>query len=50
MLTIPDSIISDLMMSVESVFNAFSPLILLLFGVGITFYISKQIIALLPHK
>jgi hypothetical protein len=50
MLTIPETIVTDLMMSVESVFNACSPLILLIFGVGLAFYVAQQIMNFLPHK
>jgi len=49
-MTIPDSIITDLMSSVASVFDACKPLILLIFGVGLVFFIARNIQALLPSK
>jgi len=49
-MTIPDTIVSDLISSVGNVFDACQPLILLIFGIGITFYIAKGIQALLPTK
>jgi hypothetical protein len=47
---ISSQVISDLMASIGSIFDACKPLILLIVGVGIVFYIAKNIQELLPHK
>lgn len=47
---ISSQVISDLMASIASIFDACKPLILLIIGVGIVFYIARNIQGLLPHK
>ena len=47
-MTIPENIVSDLISSTSSVLNGFSNLIIILFSVGIVFYISRGLVNLLP--
>ena len=47
-MTIPTEIVNDIMLSVASIFNACQPLILIIFGTGIVFFIAKNIQAILP--
>lgn len=49
-MTIPTEIVNDIMLSVADIFNACQPLILIIFGVGIVFYIAKNIQSLLPKS
>jgi hypothetical protein len=49
-MTISTQVITDIMESVAGVFDACKPLILLLFGVGIVFFIARNIQTLLPKK
>lgn len=49
-MTVSTQVITDLMASVASVFEACKPLIILLFGVGIVFFIARNIQTLLPKK
>lgn len=49
-MTIDTQITNDLMTSVASIFNACQPLIVLIFGVAIVFFIARNIKGLLPRK
>jgi len=49
-MTIPTDIITDLMTSTASVFDACKSLVLLIFGVGLVFFIARNIQTLLPSK
>lgn len=45
---VPTTIVSDIASSTAVIFSGSLPLIIILFGVGITFYIIRNIIAILP--
>jgi hypothetical protein len=45
---VPTTIVTDIASSTASVFAGSLPLIIILFGVGITFYIIRNIVSLLP--
>lgn len=47
-MNIPTTTISDIASSTQSVLTGSIPLILILFGIGIAFYIIRQIINILP--
>lgn len=47
-MTIPDTIVNDLMTSTASILGGFAPVIIILLGIGIVFYLSKGILELLP--
>lgn len=47
-MTIPDTIISDLTASVASIMNGVSPLVVILFGVCLSFLFVKGVMGLLP--
>lgn len=47
-MNIPTSIVNDLASSTGAVLNGSIPLILILFGIGIAFFVVKNIVALLP--
>lgn len=49
-MTISQQVITDLMASIASVFDACKPLILVIFGVSIVFYVARNIQKLLPRK
>lgn len=47
-MTIPDTIVTDLMSSVVTTVNSVIPLIVIIFGVAICFYVAKMIVSILP--
>lgn len=47
-MTIPDTIVSDIMTSVVTVFDGCKALIIALFGIGLVFFIARKIRVLLP--
>lgn len=49
-MTIPTSIVEDLSSSTASVLDGSIPLILILFGIGIAFFIVKGLIGFLPKR
>jgi hypothetical protein len=49
-MTIPADIITDIMTSTSSIFDACRSLVLLIFGVGLVFFIARNIQTLLPSK
>lgn len=49
-MTIPTEIINDISSSTASVLDGSIPLILILFGIGIAFYIVKGLMSFLPKS
>lgn len=47
-MTIPTTIVTDIASSTSSVLAGSIPLVLLLFGIGIAFFMAKMLIHLLP--
>jgi len=47
-MVVPTSIVTDIASSTASVLSGSLPLIIILFGVGITFFVVKSLIVLLP--
>jgi len=47
-MVIPSTIVNDIASSTASIFAGSSPLIIILFGIGIAFYIIRNIIAIIP--
>lgn len=47
-MTIPTSTVTDLITSTGGVLAGLLPLIIIIFGIGIAFYIIKNIISMLP--
>lgn len=47
-MTIPSTIVIDIASTTSSVFAGTTPLIIILFGIGIAFFIIRNIIAIIP--
>jgi hypothetical protein len=47
---IPSNIVVDISSTTSSVISGSLPLIIILFGIGIAFYIARSLITLLPKK
>lgn len=47
-MTIPANIITDLEASTRDIFNGSAPLVLVLFGIVIGFYLVRNILGLIP--
>jgi hypothetical protein len=47
-MTIPDPIVSDIVSSIASILNGAMPLIVILFAIGIAFFLVRNLISLLP--
>jgi hypothetical protein len=47
-MTIPSSIVSDIVSSTSGLMVSIQPLLLILLGIGIAFYVVKRLIVLFP--
>jgi hypothetical protein len=47
-MTIPDSIVSDIVNSTSGLMLSIEPLLLILLGIGIAFYVLRRLIAFFP--
>lgn len=49
-MNVPNEVVNDLVSSTSAVFSGALPLIIILFGLGIAFYIVRQIVSFLPKS
>ena len=47
-MTIPSSIVSDIVSSTSGLMISAQPLLLILFGIGIAFYVIQKLVAIFP--
>lgn len=47
-MTIPSTIVSDIASSTSAIFGGSLPLIIILFGISIAFFIVRHLVSLLP--
>jgi len=49
-MTIPTTVVTDIITSVISILDGSTPLIVLLFGTGISFFIAQKVIKMFPKS